>query len=86
MARATDLPEVLGTVAVEFALGDDIGLADQARPEAAGLHLMAKGRGRQPKLVGGLGERQHRSVGEGWLVVPSLEPAGVVALPADHAT
>jgi len=22
----------------------------------------------------------------GWLVVPSLEPAGVVALPADHAT
>ena len=23
---------------------------------------------------------------EGWLVVPSLEPAGVVALPADHAT
>ena len=23
---------------------------------------------------------------EGWLVVTSLEPAGVVALPADHAT
>ena len=23
---------------------------------------------------------------EGWLVVPSLEPAGVVALPAVHAT
>ena len=77
MARATRLPEVLGPVAGELALGDDVGLADQARPEAAGLHLMAKGRGRQPKLVGGLGEREHRSeLGGGLILRPLVGDAG----------
>ena len=59
MARATGLAEVFAPVAVELARRDDVGLADQARPKAAGLHLMAKGRRRQPELVGGFGEGQH---------------------------
>ena len=91
MARAPRLPQGLGSVAGELAGRDDVGLADQARPEAAGLHLMAKGRGRQPKLVGGLGEREHRSELGGRLILRPLvgdagrfefgvretEPAGV---------
>ena len=59
MARATGLPEMLAPVAFDLAGRDDVGLADQARPKAAGLHLMAKRRGPQPELGGGFGERQH---------------------------
>ena len=57
MARATRLPEMLAPVAFEFARRDDVGLADQARPKATGLHLMAKRRGRQPELVASSGCR-----------------------------
>jgi hypothetical protein len=52
---------MLGPIAVELALGDDVGLADQGRAKTAGLDLVAKRRSRQPELVGGLGEREHRS-------------------------
>ena len=62
MARATGLPEMLAPVAFDLAPRDDVGLADQASAKAAGLHLMAKRRGRHPELGGSLGERQHRSV------------------------
>jgi len=46
---------MLASVAFDLALRDDVGLADQARPKTAGLHLMSKRRSRQPELVGGLG-------------------------------
>ena len=62
MARAASLPEMLAPVALDLAGRDDIGLADQARAKAASLDLMAKRRRRQPELVGGFGEGQHRSV------------------------
>jgi hypothetical protein len=60
MARATGLAEVLAPVPLELAGRDDVGLADQARPQTASLDLVAKRRGRQPELVGGFGEGQHR--------------------------
>jgi len=72
MARAAGLAEVFAPVAVELARRDDVGLADQARPKAAGLHLMAKGRRRQPELVGGFGEGQHRLVLGGGQVLRRL--------------
>ena len=50
MARTTGLPEMLASVALDLAGRDDVGLADQARPKAAGLYLMAKRRRRQPEL------------------------------------
>jgi len=53
---------MLAPVALDLAGRDDVGLADQARAKAAGLHLMAKGGSRQPELVGGFAERQHHSV------------------------
>ena len=62
MARAARLPEMLRAVPLDLALGDDVGLADEAGPQASGLDLMPKGRSRQPKIVGGFRERQHRSV------------------------
>ncbi len=72
MARATSLPEMLASVALDLALRDDVGLADEARPKASRLHLMAQRRGRQPELVGRLGERQHRSVRGGRQVLRHL--------------
>jgi hypothetical protein len=60
MARAARLPEMLAPVPFDLALGDDVGLADEARPKATGLHLMTKGRGRHPESGGSLGEgEQH---------------------------
>ena len=53
---------MLAPVAFDLALRDDVGLADQAGSKASRLHLMAKRRSCQPELVGGFGERQHRSV------------------------
>ena len=61
MARATRPTEMLAPIAFDLAGGDDVGLADQARPKAAGVDLMAKRRSRQPELVGGFGEGQHPS-------------------------
>ncbi len=72
MARAAGLPEMLAPVALDLAGRDDIGLADQASAKAAGLHLMAKRRGRQPELVGGFGEGQHRSVLGRWQILRRL--------------
>ena len=57
---APGLAQRLTLVPFDLALGDDVGLADQPRPKAAGLHLMAKGRGRQPKPGGSFGEGEHR--------------------------
>ena len=50
---------MLAPVALEFARRDDVGLADEARPQTAGLDLVAMCGGRQPELVGGLAEGQH---------------------------
>ena len=65
MARPTGLSEMLAAVAFDLAKRDHVGLADQARPKAAGLHLVAKGRSRQPETGGGLAKGQHRSVVRG---------------------
>ena len=62
MARTTDLAEVLASVAGDLGGRHDVGLAHQARPEAAGLDLMAKCRRRQPELDRGFAKGQHRSV------------------------
>jgi hypothetical protein len=72
MARATRLPEMLSAVAFDLVCRDDVGLADQARPESASLDLMAKRRGRKPELAGSLGEGQHRSVLGGRQVLRGL--------------
>ena len=55
---APRLPERLDPVAGELALGDDVGLADQACAEAADLHLVTERRGRYSQPGGSLGERQ----------------------------
>ena len=98
MARATGLPEMLAPVALELAGRDDVGLADQARPQPSGLHLMTKRRSRQPELGGGLAEGQHplllggrkvlrRVVGDSSRLefgLRSPQPAGVLDLVAER--
>jgi len=63
---------MLAPVALDLARRDDVGLADEAGAKATGLHLMAKRRSRQPELVGGFGEGQHRSVLGGGQVLRRL--------------
>jgi hypothetical protein len=62
MAGPTRLPKLLAPVAIDLVCRDDVGLADQARPEAASLDLVAKRRSCQPESGGSLGEGQHCSV------------------------
>jgi hypothetical protein len=74
-------PQRLGPATCEFALGDDVGLADQTRPEAASLDLVAKGRSRQPELGGSLGEGQPGSVlGRGEILRGLVGDAGRLEL------